>query len=766
MASKLVCVVASICLFANLAWARQAEENSLRIVQRQFLDSVKPILKQSCGDCHWGTSSEAELDFAKYETIDQLLGDSAKWKKVLRRISDGQMPPEDAEPLSESDKSRLLTWLDHLLNTVDCSNIDPGRVTIRRLNRTEYRNTIRDLTGVDYRPSENFPGDDVGYGFDNIADVLSLPPILMEKYLDAAESIITDAIVDPATPQYEVSIAGNKFRGGSASAISNATRCLFSNSRVFANFDVPKTGDYVIRVRAFGDQVEGEPCKMAIGSDRKDVEFVDVSATEDEAGDYQTKVALKAGRHRLSLAFLNDFYDPDKNLDRNLYIVRAWISGPVNISENQRAIMFVDPGDTPSQQANAARVVLHRFASRAFRRPVSDEELDRLVGLYLQSRADGDSFEAAIGWTLQAILVSPHFLYKIEIPPPDDLSHRLSAYETATALSYFLWSTMPDEELFELADSGQLNKPEVYREQVTRLLEHNRIQALVENFAAQWLQLRSLQDAQPDPELFPGVDAALRNDMIEETKLLFADWLRRDGSVLELLNARHTFLNQRLAEHYGLDNVEGDEFVKVNLDGNRRGGLLTQASILTLTSNPTRTSPVRRGKWVMENLLGEQPPPPDPSVMALDDQPELTGSLRQRMEQHRKNPACASCHLTMDALGFSLEHYDAVGRWRDQDGEFPIDAMGELPDGTKFSGADGLQQLFSTQLKDKFLRCFTEKLLIYALGRGLEYYDECTVDKILETAEKDDFRMSAFIHAISECEPFLNRRGNGGEKSE
>ena len=755
----LVGVIILSCLVSHPAWAVQASENSPRKVQRQFLDEIKPVLQNSCGDCHWNTNVEAELDFSRYETLDQLLDDATKWKKVVRRVANGEMPPEDAEPMTDSNKAMLLKWIDRLLNTVDCTNIDPGHVTIRRLNRTEYRNTIRDLVGLDYQPSQNFPGDDVGYGFDNIADVLSLPPVLMEKYFDAAESITSSAIVDPATPEFSVSFAGSSFRGGKRTRNSGATRSLIVNTRTYRTIDVPKSGDYVIRIRAFGDQVGDEPCEMGIGIDRKQVDVIKVLATDDKAGEYQIGLTMEKGSHRLSLAFLNDFYDPNRGLDRNLYINRVWISGPVNVTDTHRAIIFVDPEDDDSKQQAAARKVLRRFASRAFRRPVTVEEMNRLVGLYTQARLDGDSFEAAIQFTLQAILVSPHFLYKIETPASDGQSRSLSEFEAATALSYFLWSTMPDDELFYLAYTDEFLKPDVYKKQVSRMLQSDRSRALVENFAAQWLQLRALKDLQPDPELFPGVDAAMRNDMIKETKLLFADLVKRDGSVLELLNSQHTFVNHRLARHYGLDGVQGDQFVKVNLDGKRRGGLLTQASILTLTSNPTRTSPVKRGKWILENLLGEEPTIPDPDVMSLEDQPELTGSLRERMEQHRKNPSCAACHLTMDALGFSLEHYDAVGRWRDQDDDLPIDAAGELPDGTKFSGAEGLQQLVSTKMKDQFLRCFTEKLLIYALGRGLEYYDECTVDKILEVAAKQDYRISSFIHAIADSDPFLKRRG-------
>ena len=318
---------------------------------------------------------------------------------------------------------------------------------------------------------------------------------------------------------------------------------------------------------------------------------------------------------------------------------------------------------------------------------------------------------------------------------------------------------MPDAELFEQAFRDRLTDSDSLREQVARMLEHSRSSALVENFAAQWLQLRLLEGLQPDPDLFPGVDANMRSDMIQETKLLFADLLKRDASVLDALDAEYTFINERLAKHYELDGVTGDHFRRVELDASRRGGLLTQASILTLTSNPNRTSPVKRGKWIMENLLGDEPSPPDPDVMALEEQPELTGTLRQRMEQHRSDPNCASCHLTMDALGFSLENYDPVGRWRLTDEDLPIDATSELPDGTQFEGAVGLRTMVREQMKDKFVRCFAEKLLIYALGRGLEYYDECTVDKIIERAATKDYCISEFIMAICESEPFRQRRG-------
>ena len=751
----------AIAVFAPSDQIRSQENDQLlRAAQREFLDSVRPSLEKNCGDCHWGGVAEGDLDFERFESLDQLLEASSQWKKVIRRVADGEMPPEDAQPISESDRQELLKWSDQLFNQIACIDINPGHITIRRLNRTEYRNTVRDLFGVDYQPAKNFPGDDVGYGFDNIADVLSLPPILLEKYLDAAEQIIKRAINDPNHPALTKSVAGANFERGKRSSIQNGSHLMITNDVITTRLEFPQSGRYTIRIRAFADQAGDQTAKMAILLDGKQQATASVTATADKPDEYEISVTVPAGSHLLGVAFINDFYDAKTNADRNLYINRVWVSGPSNLSETHENIFFVPKLEGQQAQWEVARKILERFASRAFRRPAKTSELDRLLSLYEQSREDGDSFEGAVGYSLQALLVSPQFLFKIEHPTESKRTRDLNPYELATSLSYFLWSTMPDAELFESASAGRLADPAEYRVQIERMLSDPRSASLVENFAAQWLQLRSLNDFQPDPELFPGVDAEMRADMATETKLLFSDVLERDASVLELLNAEYTFINERLAKHYVIENISGANFRKVQLlDRNRRGGLLTQASILTLTSNPTRTSPVKRGKWILENLLGEQPGIPDPNIMSLEDQPELTGTLRERMEQHRSDPNCAACHLTMDAIGFSLEHYDAVGRWREMDGDLPVKAEGMLPDGTVFEGATGLQELVGDKMKEKFLRCFAEKLLIYALGRGLEYYDECSLDKILETAAENDYRISDFVRAICESDPFRKRRG-------
>ncbi len=595
------------------------------------------------------------------------------------------MPPEDAEPLPKADHQAVLDWIDHLLNSVDCTTINPGRVTIRRLNGTEYKNTIRDLTGVDYEPAESFPGDDVGYGFDNIADVLSLPPILMEKYLRAAEEVTSKAIVDPSVPAFSETIKGEQFKKSGGTRPHDGYHIITSNGTIAYDLSVPASGEYEVEVRAYGDQAGDEPVEMSFGANGKSVGTEKVAAEENEHGDYAFTAKLKKGKNRIEVAFLNDFYDPQIG-DRNLHLVHVRMKGATGlVSDFQKNLIAEVPVDFQEQRV-AARKALNVIASRAYRRRASSAELDRLMTLYDLARADDESFELSLQYALQAVLVSPNFLFKIEAPTAPGNTRFLSDFELATSLSYFLWSTMPDEELLRLASQKKLRNGAVYREQVERMLRDPKADALVENFVAQWLQLRHLEQFNPDPDLFPGIDEGMRQDMATETKLTIADMIKRDASILEILDSESTFINERLAEHYGIPKVKGSNFRKVNTRKFGRVGLMTQASILTLTSNPTRTSPVKRGKWIMENLLGEEPPPPDPAAMQLEDQAELTGTLRQRMEQHRANPSCAVCHKVMDQLGFALENYDAVGKWRDVEETSTIDAAGELPDGTAFRG--------------------------------------------------------------------------------
>ena len=744
--------------------AQDNAKNSLRQSQKTYSAEIRPILKNNCADCHWGEDADAGFDLEPFTDVSKILDNRIEWQKVLRRVSKKQMPPEDADPLREQDHEKLVEWIDQLINNLDCTEQFPGTVTIRRLNRTEYRNTIRDLTGVDFEPAVDFPGDDVGYGFDNIGDVLSLPPILMEKYLASAEQILNKAIVDPDTLRVDKQLVGADFPTIQGSRYDDEIHSL-SESGTLALPVRFLPGNYRVTVEAYGDQAGDEPAKMSVGLGGQQTQTVDVTSEFRRPSTHQFRFTVERSQKLdLQVTFPNDFWNPNgrkNDQDRNLHIISVHIVGPLGVEtqlpESHQRIIVATPGEQLNDSDAADRVIRH-FTNRAFRRRATPDELRRIKKLYTQARDDGDTYEEALQYALQAPLVSPFFLYKVETPPPaDGRSHNLPEFELATSLSYFLWSSMPDEQLFVAAGKRKLHDPNSYREQVRRMLADPKANAIVENFAEQWLNLRVLEQLEPDSDLFPGCDAEMLEDMATETKMVFADLLQRDGSILELLRSDYTFVNQRLAKHYGIADVNGPKFRKVSLQGARRGGILTHASILTLTSNPNRTSPVKRGKWIMENLLGEEPPPALPDAAPLKSQAEQGGSLRERMEQHRSDPNCASCHRKMDQLGFALENYDAVGRWRDKDGGQPIDASAELPDGVKFDGAAELQIALQNDLRDQFLTCITEKLLIFALGRGLTFADQCAVDKIIERASKQDYRISELIIAVAESEPFKHR---------
>jgi hypothetical protein len=676
------------------------------------------------------------------------------------------MPPKDAEKPSAEERRRLVEWLDGTLNEIDCRQPQPpGHVTLRRLNRAEYRNTIQDLLGIDYAPARDFPADEVGYGFDNIGDVMTVPTILFEKYLAAAEEISAQAIVTETGPPIVYQRHASQLRGDGERLTSfEGPRILTSTGEMTGRLRLKKTGLYELRIKAYEHHAGGEATKMAVGVDGQEVSVVEVTATEKEPGVYSVQKPLEQGDRRLALAFLNDYYQPDDpgpaNRDRNLIVVSVEVAGPLDqpreFPESHRRILFVMPDETLSAD-EALQRVLERLASRAFRRPATREEVDRLCGIARLAVNEGESLEAGIQLALQAVLVSPHFLFRIEADPPDEQPWReLNEYELATRLSYFLWSSTPDDELLQAARRGELRAGNNLERQVRRLLADPKSRALVDNFAAQWLQLRKFDELAVSRRHFRSFTSQLRSDMRQETMLFFENLLREDRSLLELLNADYSFLNERLAKHYDLPGVEGPEFRRVSLAGTERGGLLAQGSILTVTSNPTRTSPVKRGKWILENILGEKPPAPPANVPELKEEEgeQLTGSLRQRMEQHRTNPSCAVCHQRMDSLGFALENFNAVGAWRTHEGKFPIDAVGELPSGESFSGPRELTRLILDTKRDAFVGCVTEKLLVYALGRGLEYYDKCAVDRITQELAKDGFRFSRLVLEIVNSEPF------------
>jgi hypothetical protein len=496
------------------------------------------------------------------------------------------------------------------------------------------------------------------------------------------------------------------------------------------------------------------------------IKAFDVKARQNRLQDYEFEVQLKRGSHRFSAAFTNDFYDAAKKEDRNLYVQSLSVIGPLEIDAADlpaaQQMLVKHKPDAKTSTNFAVRENLRPFLRKAFRRPVRDSELDAYVKLVEGILADGQPFEYAMQQAVAAVLVSPHFLFRVENDrSPDDPQdrHALTDHELAVRLSYFLWSTMPDDELSALADKGELNESGTLVAQVQRMLLDPKASALVDNFAEQWLQLRILDEITPDPAIFPEYRPELRDDLKRETKALFEHVMREDLPLREFLSARYTFVNERLAKHYGYPNVTGPEFRKVDVGETQRVGLLTHGSILTMTSNPNRTSPVKRGKWIMEVVLNTPPPPPPPNVQDLEStEVPPDASLRQQMVLHRANSTCASCHRTMDDLGFGLENFDPLGRWREQDRGQPLDVTGELPGGLKFSGPTELAAVL-VKKETEFVRCLTEKLLIYSLGRPVEYYDRCTQNQILETVRQNDGKFSALIRGIVLSEAFRMRRG-------
>jgi hypothetical protein len=746
----------------------------------QFRDSVLPVLREHCWDCHGDSESKGGVNFDRHTNLVSVLGDRGTWERVQQTVRSGEMPPKKRKVQPSSlERTNLVAWIDRTLFPIDPARPDPGRVTLRRLNRVEYDHTIRDLVGVDFEPAADFPQDDVGYGFDNIGDVLSTPPILLEKYLKAAEDILDRAIVTgpvaPRTTRYAPSRIQGHAGGG-------ALATLTTRGEMWVTHEAPVGGDYLFRVQAYGDQAGDEKVTMALQADGRELEQIEVRRTRGNPKLHEHRLRLEAGTHRLSVAFLNDFYREtelvrtnargktykEKRIeDRNLQVEFIEVRGPFSdevpaLHAAHRAIFFKQPARGSTNRL--AREILQRFTNRAFRRPATAAEVDRLMTLFIRAREDGDGFEASVKQALTAVLVSPQFLYRGEPQADPDnpgAVHRVSEHALASRLSYFLWSTMPDEELFSLASKGRLRRE--LRSQVRRMLADTKSRALVDNFAGQWLQLRTLDIVAPDDKLFPDFDPALRAALRGETEALFDHILRQDRPITEFLTADYTFVNERLARHYGLKDLPspmGSQFVRVSLDGSGRRGVLTHGSVLTLTSNPNRTSPVKRGKWILENILASPPPPPPPGVPALESK-ETHGTLRQRMDAHRDNPMCASCHAKMDPLGFAFEHFDAVGRYREKDGDAPVETRGELVSGERFADHQELSRVLSEARQADFIRCVSEKVLTYALGRGLEYYDRPALAAIEARVQRQGFRFSALIEAVVESVPFQYRRGDG-----
>lgn len=748
----------------------QAKAHELQAIE--FRDKLQPFLAKYCLSCHNEKEKKANFDLTKYATPESILGDRKRWQRAVEYLASGEMPPEEAAQPEIEQADAMAAWIGAFLESQPCDPTDagPGVVTLRRLNRVEYRNTVRDFVGVDYRPTDEFPSDDVGYGFDNIGDVLTLSTVLMEKYFAAAEQIAEEAILsDEARFGPALALDLEKAKASEAVHASNEGQKYFiSNGTLKIPVKAEKPGSYRLKVRGWGDQGGDEAARMKLSVDGLGESVIDVPALREKPGDYELTVKFdQPGERTATIEFVNDAYLPksenEKGYDRNLMVESVQWMGPAPATEPrprefQRKLFACHPASDHDDEC--VKKILNQLAEKAFRRPPRSSETGRLFDLVQQSRRAGESFESAIQLALKALLISPHFLFKMEADPnyaSDAKVRTLNDYELATRLSYFLHSTMPDDELYALAKSGQLSKDDVLEKQVRRMLNDVRINQFVENFGMQWLQLRNLQNIGFDNKRFPKFDGELRRAFYMETRQFLTHLIREDRSVLELIDADYTFVNEKLAGHYGIEGVKGRQFRKVNLPDRNRGGLITQASVLAVTSNPTRTSPVKRGRWILEQLLGTPPPPPPPNVPELmADEAALSGTLRQQMEQHRKDPSCATCHAKMDPLGFGLENFDAVGGWRNLDGKEPIDSTGELPSGEKFAGPGELKKILLGRKKE-FVRNLAEKMMIYSLGRGLDSNDQCAIEEIVKAVEADDDKFSRLVLEIVRSDSFRKR---------
>lgn len=826
------------CLSALLGQNSSSTSTAAQVVSEDFFHKdVQPFLAKNCYACHNEKLSTANLNLSAFTSAELAERKPEVWDKVLEKLSTGKMPPAGRPVPAKAEVAGVTRWIEGTLARAGFSKeADPGRVTARRLNRVEYNNTIRDLLGVAARPADEFPVDDSGYGFDNNGDVLSVSPLLMEKYMAVAKNISRLAVygeplppkptriarllnrrspdaddvlsagnagtylpyslrgamygtwVSPVDAEYEFRLRVANYRGdtGDLTDEQKAQQAAERKKR-FEEFraarakaaaaGLPPPGPTAeqLKAREEASRKAAPPRKLIFAVDGKPVitEVIEGdSAYGYSRGEFTVRAPVKAGEHFLRASFpeLADLKDPRENINpdmrRGLFVDYLEIVGPYDAStappESYKKI-FVCGHPPGKHNAQCARTVVGNLMERAYRRPVTESEVGSKLSLVALAQREGESLEAGVRLALQAILSSPDFLFRVETDPKPKtgpaMAHPVNDFELASRLSYFLWASMPDQELFRAAKEQKLRQPAVLETQVRRMLADPKSHNLVDNWAAQWLQLRNLGRTKPDPKRFPTVDDELLDAMRTETSMFVDAIIKEDRSILDFIDAPFTFVNGPLARHYGIAGVNGEEFQRVTLDGEQRGGVLTQGAILTVSSYPTRTSPPVRGKWVLENLLGTPPPPPPANVPSLNESNIGTEvSLRQRLEEHRKNPSCSPCHNVMDPIGFGLETYDAVGAYRTHDGNFPIETAGTLPGGKAFSGSKGLKEVLKGQ-SNEFVHNVTEKMLTYSLGRGLERFDRPTVDAIAKQVAANDYRFSALVMEVVKSKPFQMRSG-------
>lgn len=773
--------------------------------------TTKAVIQQYCLTCHSAQLHTAGLVLENADTLRA--GEHPEiWEKVARKLRTGEMPPQKLPRPDKATYAAAVNELETALDTAAAAKPDPGRVPVHRLNRAEYVAAIRDLLGLKIDGKAVLSSDESDQeGFDNVASVLTVSPVLLENYLSAAHTISRLAIGDTTLPAAVETIKYAKLLIQDDQM--NEDLPFGSQGGGLVRYHFPLDGEYTIKVILRRELYKyiigmGEPHQLdirvdgvrikrfTIGGEAKGYtmpegfagntqgapEFEEYMHTAD-AG-LEVRLPVKAGEHEVAVTFVRRLIEPEGVLQPpqigfarttneyyhgNPAVEFVMIGGPYGTpshgdSPTRRKIFICSP-KTSAAEEPCARKILSTLATRAYRRPVTDDDVSTLMSFYRSGRADKD-FDAGIQMGLERILAAPSFLFRVERVPANTTPgapYRLSDVDLASRMSFFLWSSVPDEELLNLAIRGRLKDPKVLEQQVQRMLRDPRSQALVDGFANRWLGLSKLTGLVPDPDLYREFDENLRDSMARETQVFVASQIREDRSVGELLTADYTFVNERMARHYGIPNIYGPRFRRVKFTDGIRGGLLGQASILSVTSYPNRTSVVVRGRWLLTNVLGSPPPPPPPAVPPLKDpEPGRALTLRQRMEEHRNVAVCATCHQRMDPLGFALENFDALGKWRKDDGGAPIDAAASLPDGTQFDGVAGLRQLMGSH-KEDFVRTFTEKLLAYAIGRGIESSDRAAIRKIARDAAAQDYKWSAVIVGIVNSVPF-NMSVAGNEK--
>ncbi len=789
-------VIVCVTLGANMNLAEQKQVpamTSARNADTMSVESQQAVLDQYCVFCHddvekSGDMSLSELDLAHVEENAELS------EKIIRKLRAGMMPPAGQPRPDAATLQALAASLEGVIDSVSARNPNPGQRGLQRLNRTEYARSVEELLDIKIDATGLLPPDSMGGGgFDNVADALTLSASLMEGYMRAASKISRVAIGDqdasPSVSTYKVPRTSSQMRH-----VEGAPFGTRGGVSVVHNF--PADGEYVFKMEfyptptgsLFGAKAPDEKIEVSINGVRIALLDIDPRMSESRNGvQVQTEpIVVKAGPQTVSAAFIQKFLGPIDDLMRPIehtiadsqiaagdgitnlpHLQALGVSGPFNATgasdtPSRRKVFKCRPLSRGEELPCATEIVT-ALSSQAYRRPVNAEDLEGLMSFYQKGRENGD-FELGIRSALQAILTSPNFVFRFEQEPAGVAAgetYRISDLELASRLSYFLWSTVPDDELYAVANEGRLHDSDVLRAQVRRMLSDSRAEALATRFASQWLRLQDLDGRVPDPLLYPQFDTTLGESMQRETQLLFDSIVREDRSVLELLTADYTFVDERLANHYGIPNVLGNRFRRVPINDENRKGLLGHGSVLTLTSIADRTSPVARGKWVLEVILGTPPPPPPPNVPQLEETAGTKGdkllTLRERQEEHRQNPFCAGCHVMIDPIGLALENFDPTGRWRDLDAGNPIDAAGELFDGTPVDGPASLRQALLAK-SDSFIRNFTENLMTYSLGRRVQYYDMSTIRSIANDAAENGNRFSSFVMGIIESTAFQMRK--------